>query len=366
MDPSPNLTPAEISSRRLASQGLSTSPFAGAAGVVRALVAMQSQEYAVAKWSIGQRAKGVDEGEVDRAIAEGEVLRTHILRPTWHFVARDDLRWLMALSGPRLQAFNRPYYRKLGLDDALLARSFDLIARALEGGTHLSRKEIAELLAREGIEAAGQRLAYLVMRAEVEMVVCSGAPRGKEQSYALFDERVPRGGSLTEDEALAELTRRYFTTRGPATVKDYRWWSGLSAAQAKRGLEMVGGELQRFVADGREHWLADSSAGHGEPSPTAHLVQGYDECIIAYSESRGALDSAGLNKEVVGRQIPFLHVVLIDGQLAGRWRRTATAKALTVEALPYRKLSKREREALEAAAERYGAFSGLPGSLELF
>jgi hypothetical protein len=360
------VTHAEISFRRLATQGLSTSPFQGAAEVVRALVAMQSQEYAVAKWSIGERATGVEEGEVDRAIAEGEILRTHVLRPTWHFVAREDLRWLMELSGPRVRASTAAHFAKEGLDDRVFARANELIARALEGGSHLTRKEIGAVLAREGVETSGQRLTYLVMRAEVDMVVCSGAPRGKEQTYALFDDRVPRSGSLSHDEALAQLTRRYFATRGPATMKDYRWWSGLSAAQAKRGLELARGELERMVADGREYWLAGSSAPYGEPSPTAHLVQAYDECIVAYTESRDALDAAGRNVEILGRQIPFLHVLLVDGQLAGRWRRKPTAKGVTLEVLPYRKLSKGERAALERAADRYGRFSGLPASAVYF
>jgi hypothetical protein len=361
------VTHFEISSRRMASQGLSTSPFTDAAEVVRTLVAMQSQEYAAAKWSVGERATGVDEGDVERAIAEGAILRTHVLRPTWHFVAREDLRWLMELSGPRVHSANAAYYRKAELDDAFFVRSHDLITRALEGGNHLTRREIAEVLGRDGIDASeGQRLAYVVMRAELDRVLCSGAPRGKEQTYALFDERVPGGTPLSPDEALAELTRRYFTTRGPATVKDYRWWSGLTAAQARRGLEMVGGELERMVADGREYWLAGSAAEHREPTPTAHLVQAYDETIIAYSESRGAMDVAGLSKDVVGRQIPFLHVLLVDGQLAGRWRRKVTAKEMAVEVLPARALSKRERGAVERAAENYGRFCGIPAAVVYF
>ena len=357
------MTPTEISSRRLASQGLATAPYRDAAGVVRALVAMQSQEYGVAKWSIGERATGVGESDVDRAIAEGAILRTHILRPTWHFVAREDLRWLMELSGPRVHGANAAYYRNAGLDDSFFVRAHDLVARALEGGEHLTRREIAEALTRGGIDSEGQRLVYLVMRAELDRVVCSGAPRGKEQTYALFDERVPPAAPLSQDEALARLTRRYFATRGPATIKDYRWWSGLTAAQAKRGLEMVGGELQRLQADGREYWLADSSAPQVEPSPTAHLVQGYDECIIAYSESRNALDAAGLNRAIVGRAMPFLHVLLVDGQHAGRWRRKLTPRGMTVEVLSARDLSGDERDAVEQAAERYGRFSGLPASV---
>jgi hypothetical protein len=360
------MTNDEIAAARLRNQGLSIAPFADAAEVVRGLVAVQSQEYAVARWSIGQRARGVDEAAVERAIADGAILRTHVLRPTWHFVAREDLRWLMRLSAPRVHAVNAHYYRRAGLDDVRLARSNEVIARALEeGGRHLSRKELREALAREGIDGDGQRIAYLLMRAELDMVICSGAPRGKEQTYALFDERVPAGETLTPDEALAGLTRRYFASRGPATVKDYRWWSGLSAAQARRGLELAGSELERLTVGDRDYWLApgEGGAGDAEPSPTVHLLQGYDECFIAYSESRGVLDTAGLFRAVVGRQMPFLHLFIVDGQFAGHWRRRVTAKSVAVEVQPSRELSAGERAALEREVESYGRFVGLPASL---
>ena len=357
------MTSDEIAAHRLHNQGLATAPFASAEAVVRWHVAMQSQEYAYAKWSIGERAAELNEAAVDRAVAEGSILRTHVLRPTWHFVAREDLRWLMELSGPRVRAFNAPYYLRMGMDDAYLARANDLLGRALEGGKQLTRRELAEVLRREGMAGDGQWLAYVMMRAELDLVVCSGAPRGKEQTYALFDERVPRAEPRDADESLAELTRRYFVTRGPATVKDYRWWSGLTAAQAKRGLDLVADGLERVEVDGRVYWLAPAEAPPREPSPTAHLLQAYDEYGIAYSESRGVMDRAGLSKVVTGRQATFMHALVVDGQLAGHWRRTASAKEMTVEVQPSRKLSTRERKAIERVVSRYGRFAGLRASL---
>lgn len=357
------MTHDEIVARRLYAQGLTTAPFTSPGDAVRALVAMQAQEYAPAKWSIGERADGVEEASVDRAMADGTILRTHVLRPTWHFVARSDLRWLMEVSGPRVEAVNASIYRKLGLDAALLARCNDLIARALEGERHLSRREIAAVLERAGVAAQGQRLAYVVMHAELDRVVCSGAPRGKEQTYALFDERVPPSGPRDPEEALAELALRYFTTRGPATEKDFRWWSGLTAAQAKRGIAVLGKALEPVVVEGRTYRWAPADAPPSEPSPTAHLLQTYDEYVIAYSESRFLMDGARLWREIVGPGASYFHALILDGQLAGQWRSTFARRTLTIDVRLSREITAREREAVERVVARYGEFASLPASL---
>ena len=192
----------------------------------------------MAKWSVAQRARGVTDSAVDRAFADGAILRTHILRPTWHFVLPADIRWLLALSAPRVHALNASYYRKAELDRGLFARSEAALARALKR-RHLTRTELAVVLDRVGIRASGLRLAYILMHAELEAVICSGAPRGKQQTYASFDERVPPAKPLHRDEALAELTARYFTSRGPATVKDFARWCSLTVSDARAGVEMV-------------------------------------------------------------------------------------------------------------------------------
>ena len=332
---------------------------------MRALVAMQAQEYAPAKGSIGARADAVDEASVDRAVADGTILRTHVLRPTWHFVARADLRWLLELSGPRVQAVNASIYRKLGLDAAALVRCNDLIARALEGGRHLSRREVAVVLERAGVAAQGQRLAYVVMHAELDRVVCSGAPRGKEQTYALLDERVPPSGPRDPEEALAELAHRYFATRGPATERDFRWWSGLSAAQTKRAIEALGASLASAVVEGRTYWFLPSEAPPAEPSPAALLLQTYDEYLIAYSESRFLMDVARLYREIVGPGASYFHALILDGQLTGQWRSEVARRTMTIDVRLSRALSAREREAVEAAGARYAAFTGLPTAVRL-
>ncbi len=202
--------------------------------VVRWLGALQAQEFALAKWSIAQRTRGMNRGDVEQAFADGVILRTHVLRPTWHFALGEDLRWLLKATAPRVNTLNAYYNRQHKLDTKLFAKSNSIIAKALEGGAHLTRSELAAVLTRGGIRAAGNRLAYIVMRAELDAIVCSGAMRGKQHTYALLDERIPHGKTLDREEALAELARRYFTSRGPATLNDFARWSSLTAAQVAK------------------------------------------------------------------------------------------------------------------------------------
>jgi hypothetical protein len=188
--------------------------------VVRWLGALQAQEFPLATWSIAQRTRDGTRVDVEQAFADGVIVRTHVLRPTWHFALAEDIRWLLQVTAPRVHALNAYYNKQHKLDKQLFAKSNTLIARALEGGSHLTRREVAAALQRGGIRARGPRLAYIVMRAELDAIVCSGAMRGKQHTYALLDERAPETKALGKEAALAEFTRRYFTSRGPATRND--------------------------------------------------------------------------------------------------------------------------------------------------
>ena len=256
-----------IARQRLRNQRLAGAPFASPEEALRWLGASQAQEHAVAKWSLAQRASRHDDVALARALADGRILRTHVLRPTWHFVLPEDIRWIQALTGPRVQRLNGSVYRRLELDDAVLSRCRTVIERALEGGVLLTRQELAARLAEAGIQARGSRLAHIVMHLELDAVVCSGVPRGKQQTYALLEERAPQALRLEGDEALAELTRRYFRSRGPATLKDFRWWSSLTAAEAKRGVEPIRSELEKVDADGRTYCFVPPLPAARAPAP---------------------------------------------------------------------------------------------------
>jgi hypothetical protein len=350
---------------RLRNQKLTGSGARTPADVVAWLGAVQAQDYSGAKWALGLRTTGAADADVERAFNDGAILRTHLMRPTWHFVSPADIRWMLALTAPRVHAANAHYYRKVGLDERLFARSRSVLEHALRGGRQLTRTELASALRQAGIAADGMRLAYLMMHAELSAVICSGARRGNQFTYALLDERAPRAGTLRRDEALAEMTRRYVMSHGPVTVRDYVWWSGLTARDAKAGLDMVEPALAREVIDGRTYWFGRAGSARPVPLPPAFLLPNYDEFLIAYKDRGLVIDGSRSEDGVVRGPDAFVHQVLMDGRLAGSWRRTVKAGSVFIEVAPYRRLSRAATRALTAAAERVGRFVQLPVRLSV-
>ena len=219
--------------------------------------AVQSQDYAGAKWALGQRIQNATDAALDRSFNEGKILRTHVMRPTWHFVTPANIRSMLELTAPRVRAANTFMYRKLELDKAVFRRSNAALAKALPGGKQLTRSELKSMLQHAGIDADGLRLGYLMMRAELDGVICSGARRGKKFTYALLEEHVPQVTALERDQSLAELIRGYFRSRGPATLQDFVWWSGLTMADAGNGIEMVKSQFVNEVWEGQTYWFAN-------------------------------------------------------------------------------------------------------------
>ncbi|HJU90280.1 MAG TPA: winged helix DNA-binding domain-containing protein [Gemmatimonadaceae bacterium] len=357
----------DIVQRRLAGQDLVAPPITTPVDVVRRLGAMQAQDYSGAKWAIGLRSRNLVDATVERAMADGSIIRTHVLRPTWHFVAPADIRWMLALTAPRVKATMASYDRKLELDDAVFRRSNAAITRALRDGAQLTRSELADALRRARVDVTGsQRLAHLVARAELDGVVCSGAPRGKKFTYALLEERVPPARALDRDEALLELTTRYFATRGPATMKDFAWWSGLTVADATRGLQMAGQVLENDVMDGSRYWFDASAPPRRAPrmrSPASHLLPNYDEYFIGHKDRRAIGARLASTAIVTGGSALISNVIVIDGQLVGGWKRTLLKDSAIVEASLLARLTAREVGAVSAAARAYGKFLGVPVEL---
>lgn len=353
----------DIAYRRLRQQHLSGPPLGEPAAVVGYFGAMQAQEYAVAKWSVAQRSTGADDAAVQAAVDAGAILRTHALRPTWHFVAADDIRWIQTLTGPRVHVFNAHYYRELGIDEALARKTNALLTAALRGGNHLTRRELAAALATAGIEATGNRLAYIVMWAELDGLIANGALRGKQHTYALIDERAPDATTLSHDDALAELTRRYFISHGPATAKDFSWWSSLTATQIKKGLALVGSALERAEVDGVTYWYAPGESPPRDPSPTVHVLQGYDEYFVAYTESRAVANLAARSFGTINDNM-LVHPIVLDSQMVGYWRRSLERNEILAKPTLAIRLTATQRRAVAAAFKRYANFAGLPVRVE--
>jgi hypothetical protein len=361
------MKPLEIARRRMANSRLTGGGFETPEEAVGWHLAMQAQEYGPAKWSIGQRSTGLVDADLDEAVAAGSIVRTHVLRPTWHFVARDDIRWLLALSGPRVHQGNAGRYRDLGLDERTRARAEKVIGSALEDGNRLTRNEIGAVLDDAGIDREGQRLPYILMHCELEAVICSGGLSGKQQTYALLDERAPTAPGLDRDDALVELVRRYLKSHGPATVKDMSWWSGFTMADIRKALEMLGAEARSETLDGFVFWSSAAEEAPPPPARGAHLLQTYDELVVGFSESRfygdPSVDRARAAWSGRDGTLPT-GGILLNGRIGGHWRRTIERTRMDVEIHLYEEPKRGDARALETAANDLGRFFGREVSLE--
>jgi hypothetical protein len=350
----------DITSARLRNQRLSGGRFSSPEEAVSWLGAVQAQEYADAKWALALRSRRTTDAAIERALTRGAILRTHVLRPTWHFVAAADIRWMLALTGPRVGARMAPYNRHLELDAATFRRSERAIVRALDGGVHLTRQELKTVLQRAGVRADGvQQLAHLVMEAEIDGVICSGARRGAQSTYALLDERVPPSAARSRDDALEELTRRYFTSHGPAQIADFVWWSGLTTGDVRRGLQLVDGELSQDVVDGKTYWFRKTAAARAGEN-AAYLLGLYDEYLIAYKDRSAALDQSRWVSMV---RDPFGAPIVVHGRVVGGWRRSMRADRMTIALTLFMPLRKSDIAAIDASAHAYAEFFGF--ALEL-
>ncbi len=345
-------------------QRLAGTKFNTAQDVVRGLCAVQAQDYAGAKWALALRMKDATDSALNEAFADGSILRTHLLRPTWHFVAPDDIRWLLKLTAPRVHAASAFMYRQSGLDKTLFKKSNSIIEKNLRDGKQLTRTELASTLSKAGIAADGIPLTYLMMYAELEGLICSGGRRGKQFTYALLEERAPQAKDLTFDEALAELTTRYFATRGPATLQDYAWWSGLTIAEAKRGLEMVKTKFIGEEFNGQMYWFADGSLPRKTKTSPVYLLPNYDEYVVAYTERSALLSDAHDVKVDARGNVLFQYTLAMDGQIVGTWKRTIQKKQVTIEIVLFTALTKAQQQAVIEAAQAYGKFLDLSVTLK--
>ncbi len=327
-----------IALRRLAAQRLIGRKFKTVDDAVRSLVAVQAQDYVGAKWALGLRVSNIVESDVDHAMATGRIIRTHVLRPTWHFVAAEDLRWLLTLTAPRVQLKAATYYRKTSLTPQVLQKLTTRLARELAKKRACTRDELAKMV---GI--SGPKLGLALIYAELEQVICSGPRVGKHLTWTGVDDWVAPTKPRSRDAALAELTRRYLDGHGPAKDVDLANWSGLALGDARRGLELA-------------NWKEPAPKATKEDSPVVHLLPNFDEFLIGYKDRSASYDPTRFKKQ------PSLlsHFVVVDGQLVGGWRRKGTDQKLIVQLSLGRKFSTAERVGLEASGAELQRFTGVP------
>ncbi len=357
------MTPQDIAQYRLYNQQIAASQFNEPGQVVAWLGAMQAQDYPGAKWSIGLRLPAATEAGVEQAIAARSIVRTWPMRGTLHFVAAEDVRWLLQLLTPRVIAQTAGRYRQLELDEAAFARSKELFVQALQGGRQLTRDEMFTVLERAGVSPAGQRGYHILVRCAQDGLICFGPPQGKQQTFTLLDEWLPPAKKLGRDEALAELTRRYFTGHGPATIQDLAWWSGLTLTDARAGLEQVKGQLRQETVNGQTYWMSPDMPALTKDAPTVYLLPGFDEYLLGYTDRSAVLEAVHAPKIQPGSNGMFSPTIVIEGRVAGVWKRTLKKDTVTLNLSPFAPFSPAQRQAIGAAAERYRTFVGISAAV---
>jgi hypothetical protein len=351
---------SQITHFRLWNQQIAHPRLATAGEVVAALGAMQAQDYTGTCWAIGLRLPVATAATIEQAIADRTIIRTWPMRGTLHFVAAADVRWMLELLTPRVLAGSAGRLRQLDLDAATITRSGDVIARALEGGVQLSRSAIFDELARAGIATAGQRGYHILAQLGQQGLICFGVHEGKQPAFALLDAWAPHAKRLERDEALAELTARYFTSHGPAALQDFVHWSGLKISDAKTGLALAATRLAEAVIGGVTYWMAPSAPAASDAAIGVYLLPGFDEYLLGYRDRSAALDPQHAQRVIPGGNGVFHSTIVIDGRIAGVWKRTVKKNSLHITLEPFTPLSEIEQAGVAAAVERYGRFMELP------
>jgi len=339
-------------------------PLAESAGeAVGSLLAVQAENPSQAAWAVASRTRKPDQADLATLLDDGTVLRTHVLRPTWHFVRAEDIGWLLDLTGPRVRRVTGQQLRgPHGLDERSIGQAVTALTQVLAGREQLTRAQLAAELREAGIDGSGQMLMILLAHAELDGLICSGRVAEGEHTYALMDERALAPRRLGRTEALAELALRYFTGHGPATERDLAYWATLTLTDVRAGLRQVRDGLDSFQHDGRTFWHGPGEAPSGPQQPTGHLLQILDEAYRGYQDSRWVLDAAG---DVPRTRETAAGMALVDAELLAAMRRTIARDHVQFDLRPYRALTPPQIKALDQAASRYGQYLRLNARLTL-
>ena len=356
---------SEIGMRRLHNQRVASGRFAHPGDVVRHLGAMQAQDYHQALWAIASRMeRGATVADIEQSIADREIVLTWSMRGTIHAVPPENARWMLATLAPRLLAGDKRRLEQLELTPDILARSKELVLRALEECKLVTRPHLMQLLEDSGVRTDGQRGYHLLWRLAQEGLICLGPREGKQQTFALLDDWIPRERNVPREEAIAMFAERYFAGHGPATAQDFAWWAGLTLTDARRSVELVRDRLESAVIGDQAYWSAPSAADtedkkNAYTEPSVYLLAGFDEFLLGYKDRSAVIREEHARFVTPGNNGVFLPMIVIDGRVAGIWKRTIKSKGVDIVLHPFAKPDDRA-DKLQAAAMGYGRFLGLP------
>lgn len=351
------MTLTDISNIRLISQQISSPKFKTAKEVVGWMGAMQAQDFAMAKWAIGVRLPHSTIDAVEAAIDRGDIIRTHLMRPTWHIVSADDVYWLLELTAPKIKALLKTRHTGLDLTESVIAKTNKLFQDALKGGNHLTREDLVVVLEKAKIFNDNNRASHIFMRAELDGILCSGPTKSNKQTYALLNERVPESKRLTREESLEKLARTYFTSHGPATLQDFVWWSGLKVGNARSAFEMVKSSLESEKIGSETYWFSNSCTKSNGESSSTYLLPAFDEFIISYKDRSASLPQDKLRKAVSDNGI-FWPIIVSNGQVIGLWKRTVKKEKVILETDFFKPQNRSVKELIEKEAIHFGNFLG--------
>ncbi|MBW8682722.1 winged helix DNA-binding domain-containing protein [Chitinophaga rhizophila] len=352
------MTARQLLQHRLANQQLIHPAFTTAPELVKWCGAIQAQDYEMSKWAVGMRLPESNSQDIEKCIAAGELIRTHVLRPTWHLVHPADIRWMLLLSGPYIEQAMGTYNRKLELDEKVFRKSNKVLEKALKGGRELTRTALAAALQEANIPTNDLRMNFLLIKAELDMVICNGGKQDKHITYALFDERVPATPSIPREEALANLALRYFNSHGPATLKDFAGWSGLPVTAARQGLQLIKDQLLVDTVAGLEYYHPSSSPEKNNTREVL-LLPNYDEYLVAYKDREVMLNGQHPGLESRDGNPLFSNIILVRGAVAGTWKRTIKKKEIVMDMYPSTPLNKTLQSGLEKEITRFRQFMRL-------
>lgn len=355
----------DIIRRRLYNHCLTDRGGKDPAGVVSSLCAVQAQDYLGGLWAIGLRLAQSQEGVIEQALAERKIVRTWPMRGTLHFIASDDIRWMLRLLTPRIIKKLASRHKELELDSAVFAHARKIIGKKLQGGKSITRPAAYKLFDDNGIYSEGQRGIHILMQLAQEGLLCFGKREGKQQTFVLLDEWIPKSRILTQEESLAELTVRYFTGHGPATIYDFVWWSGLTMTEAKKGVEMVKTRFASEVLDGKTYWFSDLTPLPKNSTAEAYLLPTYDEYLVGYKERDAVFDASHLGKLGARANILFHPTFILNGQVAGAWGRALKKDKTIVKLRSFINLSPAQNKKIYKAIERYSCYLNMQAEIKI-